>query len=94
MYSKLYYDERVKPAIEAEIGDQKLARREHFAITNRLLDEIYDKEPESVKEEIRKAIKKDWKAKESEKELSTSVIMADESFGLKEYLMYVLSRLL
>ena len=91
MYSKLHYDERVKPAVEAEIGDRKLARQERFAITNRLLDEIYEKEPELVKEEIRKAIEKDRQAKESERELSMSVITADESFGPKEYLMYVLS---
>jgi len=90
MYSKLYYDERVKPAVEAKIGDQKISRAERFTITNQLLTEIYDKESESLKEEIRKAIEKDRQAKEAEKVLSTSVIAADEALGPTEYLKYVL----
>ena len=93
-YSKLYYDERVKPAVEAEIGDRKISRPERFAITNKLLAEIYDKEPESLKEEIRKVIEKDRQAKDAERALSTSVITADEALGPKEYLKYVLYRLL
>jgi hypothetical protein len=94
MYSKLHYEECVKPAVEAEIGDQKISRKERFAITNKLLAEIYNKEPESVKEEIRKIIEKDRQAKEAERELSTSVIAADEELGPTEYLKYELYHLL
>lgn len=90
MYSKLYYDERVKPTVEAEIGDQKISRTERFAIINKHLDTIYEQEPETLKEEIRRAIEEDRQVKESERELSTSVVTADESFGAKEYLLYVL----
>ena len=86
MYSKLYYDERIKPTVEAEIGDRKISRKERFLITNRLRAEIYEKELESLKEEIRKAIEKDRQANEAEKELSTSVIAADEALGPTEYL--------
>jgi hypothetical protein len=94
MYSKLYYDERVKPTVEAEIGDRKISRTERFAIINKYLDEIYEQEPESLKEEIRRAIEADRQAKETERELSTSVVTADDSFGAKEYLLYVLYYLL
>ena len=93
-YLKLYYDERVKPAVEAEIGDRSISRQERFAITNKLLAEIYNKEPESLKEEIRKVIEKDRQAIDAERALSTSVITADEALGPKEYLKYVLCRLL
>jgi hypothetical protein len=90
MYSKLHYEEHVKPAVEAEIGDRKISRQERFAITNKLLVEIYDKEPESVKEEIRKVIEKDRQAKDAERELTTSVIMANDALGPTEYLKYEL----
>ena len=94
MYSKLYYDEHVKPTVEAKIGDRKISQKEQFAITNRLLLETYDKEPELLKKEIQKAIEKDCQEKEAKKALSTSVIAADEALGPKEYLKYVLYRLL
>jgi formate dehydrogenase maturation protein FdhE len=97
MYSKLYYDERVKPAVEAEIAgivDQKISRTERFAIVNKHLDEIYEKEPETLKQEVRKAIEELRQAKDTERELSASVIAAEESFGPKEYLLYVLYHLL
>lgn len=67
---------------------------EHFAIVNKHLDEIYEKEPETLKQEIQKAIDELCKAKDTEWELSTSVIAAEESFGPKEYLLYVLYHLL
>ena len=88
MYSKLYYDECVKPSVKAEIGDQKISCGEQLLITNKLVSEIYDKEPESLKDEIWKAIEKDRQIKESERQLSTSVVTADEAFGPKEYLIY------
>jgi hypothetical protein len=69
-------------------------RKDRFAITNKLLAEIYDQEPESVKVEIRKVIEADRKAKEAERELSASVIAADEPLGPKEYLKYVFYHLL
>jgi len=90
MYSKLYYDECVKPAVEAEIGDRKISRTECFAIINKHLGEIYEQEPETLKEEIRRAIEEDRQVKDTEREISTSVITADESLGAKEYLLYVL----
>jgi ABC-type enterochelin transport system substrate-binding protein len=82
----MHYDERVKPAVEAEIGDRKVTRTERFAITNKLLADIYDKEPESLKEEIRQVIEKARQEKEAEKALSMSVLTADETMGPKEYL--------
>ena len=97
MYSKLHYDEHVKPAVEAEIAgivDQEISCMERFAIVNKHLDEIYEKEPETLKQEIRKAIDELRKAKDTEWELSTSVIATEESFGPKEYLLYVLYHLL
>jgi hypothetical protein len=89
MYSKLYYDERVKPAVEGEIGDRKISRKERFAIINKHLDKIYEQEPETLKEEIRRAVEEDRQVKETERELSTSMITADDSLGAKEYLLYV-----
>ena len=94
MYSKLYYDECVKPSIKAEIGNRKISHGEQLLITNKLVSEIYDKELESLKDEIQKAIEKDHQIKESERQLSTSVVTADEAFRPKEYLMYVLDGLL
>ena len=67
MYSKLYYDERVKPSIKAKIGDWKILHGEQLSITNKLVSKIYDKEPESLKDKIWKAIKKDHQIKESER---------------------------
>ena len=86
MYSKMHYEECVKPAVKAKIGNQKVTHMEQFAIINKLLTEIYDKEPELLKEEIQQLIEKDHQEKEAEKALSLSVLMADETIGPKEYL--------
>ena len=94
MYSKLYYNEHVKLSVEAEISNRKISHGEWLSIINKLVSEIYDKEPESLKDEIQKAIKKDCQIKESERQLSMSVVTADEAFGPKEYLMYMLYSLL
>lgn len=89
MYSKLYYDECVKPTVEAKIADWKISCTEHFTIVKKHLDKIYKQEPETLKEEIWKAIEADRKAKETKWELSTSVVTTNNSFGAKEYLLYI-----
>ena len=93
MYSKLYYNQHVKPAVDSEIGDQKISHAERFTIVNKHLNQIYEAEPEEFKESICNVIDKECKAREAEKGISQSVIAGNKKMGLEEYLLYVLNSL-
>ena len=91
MHSKLYYNQHVKPAMDSEIGDQKISHAERFTIVNKHLNQIYEAKPEEFKESIHDTIEKERKAREAEKGISQSVIAGDEKMGPEEYLLYVLN---
>jgi hypothetical protein len=54
IYSKMFYDERVKARVDAELESQETSAKERLSTTNRIVREMYGQESEEVKEAVRK----------------------------------------
>ena len=53
MYSKLYYDEKIKPIVEEvenELGSMELSKGEKLNLRKRVARDLYDGEDDDVKE--------------------------------------------
>lgn len=90
MYSKKYYETRVKPDVELEISRTKdLKPKQKIAIINKHLKNKYKNESEEVKAEIRAAIEKEKKEKEDEKGALEAVTSGKGEMNAQQYMMYV-----
>ncbi|KAF5320626.1 hypothetical protein D9611_013728 [Ephemerocybe angulata] len=53
LYSKKYYEERIKPRVEKALESKVVDRKRMLVLTNQITKEVYDNEEEDVREEIR-----------------------------------------
>jgi hypothetical protein len=53
LYSKKYYQEHVKPLVDAELATSVVDPKAQIVIRARLTHQCYEKESEEIKEEIR-----------------------------------------
>ena len=70
MYSKLYYDEKVKPIVEeveGELGSMELSKGEKLNLRKRITRDLYDGEDEDVKEVVIAKLKERAKVMEDQK---------------------------
>ena len=61
MYSKLYYDEKIKPIVEEvedELGSMDLSKGEKLNLRKRIARDLYDGEDDDVKELVIAKLKK------------------------------------
>lgn len=89
LYSKKYYESRVKDAVDAEIGDGDVEPTKRLAIVNRITAEIYRNESKEVKDEIRQMQEEERRAKEAAKELDTSILEGNPTMTTEAYIQYV-----
>lgn len=87
LYSKRYYDSRVKSDVDNEIGDQKIERQQQIAIINKHLIEKYNNESEEIKAEIRSALEEERKEKEREKAAFEAIAEGSETLTPEQYAM-------
>ena len=70
MYSKLYYDEKIKPIVEEvedELGSMDLSKREKLNLRKRIARDLYDGEDDDVKELVIAKLKERAKVMEDQK---------------------------
>ena len=89
LYSKRYYESRVKDAVLAELGDGDVEPTKRLAIVNRITAEIYKNESMEVKEEIQEMQEEERKAKEAARELDTSILEGNTTMTTEAYIQYV-----
>ncbi|KAH9839351.1 uncharacterized protein C8Q71DRAFT_894829 [Rhodofomes roseus] len=53
VYSRKYYDERIKPQVQEELSGRVVTKEERLGIIKRVTKELYDREDEEIKKEIR-----------------------------------------
>ena len=71
MYSKLYYDEKIKPFVEEvenELGSMELSKGEKLNLRKRIARDLYDGEDEDVKELVIAKLKERAKVTEDQKD--------------------------
>ncbi|KAF6743807.1 hypothetical protein DFP72DRAFT_827091, partial [Ephemerocybe angulata] len=54
LYSKKYYDERVKPLVDLELAKEDFDPKMKLTVTNQITKEQFDNESQGIKEEIAK----------------------------------------
>jgi hypothetical protein len=83
----------VKLSVEAVIdnlgGPEYVDAGQRIVITNKCIADIYSKETDEVKEEIRLALEEEQKAKEALKELDKAIINPTDEVTPEQALMYV-----
>lgn len=70
MYSKLYYDEKIKPLVEEveeELGSMELSKGEKLNLRKRIAKDLYEGEDEDVKELVIAKLKERAKVMEDKK---------------------------
>lgn len=91
LYSKKYYDTRVKHIVEAKLHElEKMESTEkvnRIAIINKCTIEAYNNEPEEIKQEIRALQDQEREEKEALLRMEKSVLDASEP-GPESYLLY------
>ena len=71
MYSKLYYEEKIKPIVEEvenELGSMELSKGEKLNLHKRIARDLYDEEDEDVKELVIAKLKERAKVIEDQKD--------------------------
>jgi hypothetical protein len=71
MYSKLYYDEKIKPIVEEvenELGSMEMSKGEKLNLRKRIARDLYDGEDEDVKELVIAKLKERVKVMEDQKD--------------------------
>lgn len=71
MYSKLYYDEKIKPIVdevENELGSVELSKGEKLNLRKRIARDLYDGEDEDVKDLVIAKLKERAKVMEDQKD--------------------------
>ena len=71
MYSKLYYEEKIKPIVEEvenELGSMELSKGEKLNLRKRIARDLYDGEDEDVKELVIAKLKERAKVIEDQKD--------------------------
>ncbi|TFY53688.1 hypothetical protein EVJ58_g9312 [Rhodofomes roseus] len=53
VYSRKYYEERIKPQVQEELSGRVVTNKERLEIIKRVTKELYDREDEDIKKEIR-----------------------------------------
>ncbi|TFY57774.1 hypothetical protein EVJ58_g6820 [Rhodofomes roseus] len=53
VYSRKYYEERIKPQVQEELSGRVVTKEERLGIIKRVTKELYDREDEEIKKEIR-----------------------------------------
>ncbi|KAJ3547486.1 hypothetical protein NMY22_g1623 [Coprinellus aureogranulatus] len=81
MYSKLYYETRIKDEIEAESSERNLSKGQRMALTAQRLQKAYENESEDVKKRVQEAIAKAAREKEEALDILKNMM---ESGGEKE----------
>lgn len=89
LYSKMFYDERVKPLIDREVGDQKPSRNERLRIYNSCLAKAYLSETDDVKAKVQAALEDERKEKQVARQADKSIVDAVEKLSIDEILLYV-----
>jgi uncharacterized protein YaiL (DUF2058 family) len=89
LYSKKYYESKVKDAVDAELGDGDVEPTKRLATVNRITAEIYKNESMEVKEEIRQMQEEERKAKEAARELDTLILEGNPTMTTEAYIQYV-----
>lgn len=78
MYSKMYYESRLKAVIDEEVAEQGIPRDERLAFVNGRVAEMYEDEDEATKKEVRDAIQEE-SANKKEMTRLLKAIFEDES---------------
>ena len=86
IYSKKYYDTRVKDAVEAELGDGVVEPGKRIAIVNRITAEIFKNESAEVKEEVRMLQEEERRVKETAKELDALILEGNSTKTTETYM--------
>jgi hypothetical protein len=91
IYSRRYYEDHVKLSVEAAIdnlgGPEYIDAGQCIVITNKYIADVYSKETDEVKEEIRLALEEERKVKEALKELDKAIINPTNEVTLEQALM-------
>jgi hypothetical protein len=91
IYSRRYYEDRVKLSVEAAIdklgGLEYIDAGQRIVITNKCIADVYSKETDEVKEEIRLALEEERKEKEALKELDKAIINPTDEVTPEQALM-------
>ena len=94
LYSKKYYESRVKDAVDAELGDVQVEPSRRIAIVNRIMAEIYKNESAEVKQEIQMMQEEERKVKEAAKEVDKEILEGNSAMTPEAYVLYVSQYLL
>jgi hypothetical protein len=82
IYSKKYYETRVKDQVDQEIASRNVDERERLSIVNKHLTRVFENESPEIKEEIRKLQDEERRvrdeAKHIEKHLTTGATLTPE----------------
>ncbi|KAJ3497297.1 hypothetical protein NLJ89_g10364 [Agrocybe chaxingu] len=78
IFSKKYYETLVKPLVDLEISEDSPDNDKRIAIINRVTAEVYEKQPDELKAEIRTEREAHIKTKEAMKEALKTIIAPTE----------------
>ena len=86
LYSKKYYETRVKELVDQEVKGQNLDEGQRLAVVNKHLARVFENESPDIKEEIRKLQEEEQQAKDQakdiEKQLSSNASLTAEQLLL------------
>jgi hypothetical protein len=90
LYSRTYYDERVKPKVDAELEGENVSEKDRLAITTRILRETYNQETSEVKAAVEKERKELLaRLKENAEAVETMLDPGKEERTPEEFAQYV-----
>jgi hypothetical protein len=85
LYSRKYYEERVRSGVQTEISDRNLSRKEVLAVIKRHTQEAFEAESDEIKKEIMDELE----AAKEEKEREETDGSAGPVQGPEEYAAWV-----
>jgi len=88
LYSKKYYETRVKEHVDREIAGRNLDEGQRLAIVNKHLTRIFEGESLDIKEEIRKLQDEERRAKDEAKDIEKH-LASGSSLMAEQLLLYV-----
>jgi hypothetical protein len=78
LYSKKFYLERVKPLVDAQLAVSAVNPKDQMAIRARITRECYEREPEELKEEIRREKQHEEKKRRDTIEMLQNLTRAED----------------
>jgi CO dehydrogenase/acetyl-CoA synthase beta subunit len=88
LYSKKYYESRVKEQVDQELADKNMDEGQRLTTVNKILTRIFENEAPEVKDEIRKMQEQERRAREEAKGIEKH-LASGETLTAKQLLLYV-----